>query len=74
MIAIEALAAGVPVVASAVGGLRALAPTAALVPPEDPAALAQAIDRELAAPAPSHQLQLAVAALDWPQVVHRLLP
>jgi glycosyltransferase involved in cell wall biosynthesis len=33
-------AAGVPVVASAVGGLTALAPAASLVPPDDPAALA----------------------------------
>ena len=43
MIALEALAAGVPVVASAVGGLRELAQIQ-LVPPDDPHALAMAIN------------------------------
>ncbi len=44
MAALEALAAGVPLVASATGGLRALAAHgAALVPPRDPRALAAAI-------------------------------
>jgi glycosyltransferase involved in cell wall biosynthesis len=72
-IALEALAAGVPVVASAVGGLRALAPAARLVPPDDPRALAEAIERVLAAPPPPEELRAAVAHLDWPRVARRLL-
>ena len=65
-IALEALAAGVPVVASAVGGLGDL--PARLVPPEDPDALATAIRnalsrREPAPPAPA----------DWQTVARRLL-
>ncbi|HEX3757564.1 MAG TPA: glycosyltransferase family 4 protein [Kofleriaceae bacterium] len=74
-IALEALAAGVPVVASAVGGLRGLAgrPGVALVPPDDPRALARAIDRTLANPPPPTALRSAVADLDWRQVAPRLL-
>jgi glycosyltransferase involved in cell wall biosynthesis len=68
MIAAEALAAGVPIVASAVGGLRDL-PGLAHVPPDDPAALAAAIDRALAAPRP----RIDVSHLDWPRVCARLL-
>lgn len=73
MIALEALAAGVPVVASAVGGLRALAPAARLVPPDDPAQLAAAIAATLAAPPPPAELRAAVAHLDWVKVANRLL-
>jgi glycosyltransferase involved in cell wall biosynthesis len=49
MALLEAMAAGVPVVASAVGGVPELAPpgTAVLVPPRDPAALAAGIERLL---------------------------
>ena len=74
-IALEALAAGVPVVASAVGGLRGLAGRAGvqLVPPDDPRALAGAIDRALADPLPPAALRAAVADLDWRQVAPRLL-
>ncbi len=72
-IALEALAAGVPVIASAVGGLRALAPAARLVAPDDPRALADAIERVLAAPPPPEELRAAVAHLDWPRVARRLL-
>ncbi len=51
--ALEALAAGVRVIASATGGLIDLvAHGAVLVPPGDPAALAAAIDHTLAAPSP----------------------
>jgi len=50
MIALEALAAGVPVVASAVGGLSGLAPAAVLVRPDQPRALAAAIDQTLSEP------------------------
>jgi glycosyltransferase involved in cell wall biosynthesis len=71
MIALEALAAGVPVVASAVGGLRELA-AVRLVTPDDPHALAAAIDRTLASPPPPDQLHAAVAHLDWSRVARRL--
>ena len=73
MIALEALAAGVPVIASEVGGLGALAPAVRLVPPEDPARLAAAIDRILAAPPHAADLQTAVAHLDWARVAPRLV-
>lgn len=72
MIALEALAAGVPVVASATGGLREL-PGPRLVPPDDPAALAAAIDRMLASPTDPDQLRASVAHLAWPKVAQRLL-
>jgi glycosyltransferase involved in cell wall biosynthesis len=68
LVALEALAAGVPVVASAVGGLRDL--PIVHVPPDDPRALAGAIDHVLASPP---QLP-SVANLDWKAVVTRLLP
>jgi glycosyltransferase involved in cell wall biosynthesis len=71
-IALEALAAGVPVVASAVGGLRELA-AVRLVPPDDPVALAREVDRVLADPPPPLALRQAVAHLDWPAVAVRLL-
>jgi len=71
-IALEALAAGVPVVASATGGLREL-PAARLVPPEDPYELARAIDRVLADPPRPDDLRRTVANLDWRVVADRLL-
>ncbi len=71
MIALEALAAGVPVVASAVGGLRELA-AVQLVRPDDPRALAAAIDQTLANPPAVHQLHAAIAHLDWSRVAARL--
>lgn len=50
---LEAMAAGVPVVATAVGGIPELAPdgTASLVPPRDPRKMAAAIEGLLADPA-----------------------
>jgi glycosyltransferase involved in cell wall biosynthesis len=71
-IALEALAAGVPVVASAVGGLREL-PAARRVPPEDPYELARAIDRALVDPPSPDELRRSVANLDWRVVAERLL-
>jgi len=79
LVALEALAAGVPVVASAVGGLRELPATLGLasrggavelVPPDDPRALAAAIDRVIASP-PG---RADVSSLDWSRVAARLLP
>jgi glycosyltransferase involved in cell wall biosynthesis len=74
LVALEALAAGVPVVASAVGGLRELPRIAgdaiALVPPDDPPGLAAAIDRVLAHPPP----RADISHLDWSRVAPRLLP
>jgi glycosyltransferase involved in cell wall biosynthesis len=72
LIAIEALAAGVPVVASSVGGLCELE-ALALVAPDDPIALARAIDRTLAAPPAPEQLRSSVAHLDWMRVATRLV-
>lgn len=61
--ALEALAAGVPLVVTAIGGLAALAQHGAIaIAPRDPAALAAAIERaHRAAPSP-------IAGLDWPAV------
>jgi len=64
LIAVEALAAGVPVIASAVGGLRELA-AVHRISPEDPVALAAAIDQVLAAPPSASDLRAAVEHLDW---------
>jgi glycosyltransferase involved in cell wall biosynthesis len=72
MIALEALAAGVPVVASAVGGLCDL-PGVRLVSPGDPRMLAQAIDQVLAQPPAPQALRAGVARLDWREVAARLL-
>ncbi|HTJ41474.1 MAG TPA: glycosyltransferase family 4 protein [Kofleriaceae bacterium] len=65
MIAMEALAAGVPVVASATGGLVDL-PGVTRVPPGDPRTLAAAIDRELVRPSTS--LGANGRAFDWATV------
>jgi len=68
MIASEALAAGVPVIASAVGGLGDLGGIT-LVRPDDPRALGAAIDRVMLEP----QIPSANVALDWKSVAARLL-
>lgn len=72
LVALEALAAGVPVIASDVGGLRDLA-RVICVPPDDPRALAEAIDRVLDAPPASDALRESVAHLDWRRVVGTLV-
>jgi glycosyltransferase involved in cell wall biosynthesis len=64
MAVLEAMASGVPVVASAVGGLVAgTAGAATLVPPGDPGALAAAITRLLASPDQRDTLAAAGRAL-----------
>lgn len=68
LVALEALAAGVPVVASRVGGLADL--PVVHVPPEDPRALARAIERVLELPPPRQDM----AAFDWRVVAARLQP
>jgi glycosyltransferase involved in cell wall biosynthesis len=74
-IALEALAAGVPVVASRVGGLAALpAPPVHLVAPEDPLALARGLETALQAPPTAAALRACVAHLDWPAVATALAP
>jgi glycosyltransferase involved in cell wall biosynthesis len=62
-IALEALAAGVPVVAT-------IGRACELVPPDDPHALARAIDRQLAHRQSTYEL---VADLDWKDIATRLL-
>jgi glycosyltransferase involved in cell wall biosynthesis len=71
-IALEALAAGVPVIASSVGGLCEL-PGVRLVAPDDPAALGRAIDHVIGDPPPAAALRAGVAGLDWREVAPRLL-
>ena len=72
LIALEALAAGVPVVASAVGGLRDL--PIRLVPPDHPRALATEIDAVLFAPPIATDLRRAVSHLGWDRVATALIP
>jgi len=67
LVALEALAAGVPVIASRTGGLADL--PVVHVPPDDPDALAAAIDRVVAAP-PG---RVDMSAFAWPVVAERLL-
>ena len=70
LIALEALAAGVPVIGSRVGGLAEL--PIEHVAPDAPHELARAIDRLLAAPPAAGDLRARVAHLDWQTVVRRL--
>lgn len=75
--ALEAMAAGVPVVAARTGGLSELpAETALLVPPGDAAALAQALTRCLTDPAlrarQVHAASRWVSRYDWSEVGAKL--
>jgi glycosyltransferase involved in cell wall biosynthesis len=74
LVALEALAAGVPLVASATGGLVALPPDLCrLTPPGDTAALAAAIDATLGAPpSPPDPGRLTTFVPDWAQAGERL--
>lgn len=72
LIALEALAAGVPVIASDVGGLRTL-DGVVRVRPDDPRVLAAAIDRVLDAPPSANELRARVAHLDWRHVAAALV-
>ena len=63
---LEAMAAGVPVVATKVGGIPEIAKDkehALLVPPRDPAAMAQAIDVLLSNPEAAHKLATSARTL-----------
>ena len=75
LVVIEALAAGVPLVASALPGIRELAGDAAwLFPPGDRAALAAAIEAALAGdPARVARGRARAALLDWDVVGEKLL-
>jgi glycogen synthase len=75
---LEAMAAGLPVVASAVGGIPdALGAAGRLVPPHDPAALAAAVDEVLDDPALAADLGNAArrraAAFSWDVLAGRVL-
>jgi glycosyltransferase involved in cell wall biosynthesis len=72
VVALEALAAGRPVVASATGGLRELPAPARLVPPDDAPALAAAIDAALADPPAPETCRRSIADRDWSIVGRRL--
>lgn len=71
---VEALLAGLPVVASAVGGLpEVVRDLGWLVPPRDPAALACAIRRALADPEARRRVEAARDVLRWRHGVPRLV-
>ncbi len=74
VVALEALAANVPVIASAVGGLRDLAGRdASCHPTIPPRSRRRSIARSLAAAAAAEISPRTVAHLDWPLVAARLL-
>lgn len=70
--AIEALAAGRPVIAAATGGLAELPAPVRLVAPDDPSALGQAITEVLAAPPGAGACRAAANPRAWPAVASRL--
>jgi glycosyltransferase involved in cell wall biosynthesis len=70
--AVEALAAGRPVIASATGGLADLPAPVRLVAPDDPAALAAAIASVLRAPPSAEACRAAARTRGWQTVAPRL--
>jgi D-inositol-3-phosphate glycosyltransferase len=80
MVALEAMAAGTPVIASQVGGLAHLVQdgqTGLTVPPRDPAALAERID-ELLTDADlrlrlGRQASTHARQYEWPVIAHRMV-
>ena len=80
IVLLEAMAAGCPVVATAIEGFAALLTDGVdglLVPPRDPAALATALDRVLADPplvaALTARAAVMVQQYAWPQVAQQVL-
>lgn len=71
-VALEALAAGTPLLASATGGLADLPPPVRLVADEEPTSWAAALAHLLAAPPDRAALRALAAPHDWPRVVARL--
>ncbi len=67
--ALEAMAAGLPTVATALGALADLAPGAVLVPPDDPAAVAEAITRVRGNAEAGRRAQAAARELAAPELV-----
>ncbi|MGE0453605.1 MAG: glycosyltransferase family 4 protein [Vicinamibacteria bacterium] len=77
---LEAFACGLPVVTTATGGIASMVrdgETGLLVPPDDPVALAAAVERLAQAPGEARELarraRLAVARHTWPEVRERWL-
>jgi D-inositol-3-phosphate glycosyltransferase len=80
MVALEAMATGTPVIASAVGGLADLVQhgeTGLTVPPRDPEALAAGMDELLSNSEFRHRLgrqaSLYARRYDWAQIVRRMV-
>lgn len=71
---IEAMARGLPAVASTAGGIPELLPEEQLVPPDDPVRLAEVIDRTLASPARMAAASQANLARAWNYSVDQLTP
>jgi glycogen(starch) synthase len=71
-VALEALAAGAPLVVTRTGGLADLPPPVELAPPSDPPALAAALARALARPAAAADLRGITAGLAWSVIEPRL--
>jgi glycosyltransferase involved in cell wall biosynthesis len=70
--AIEALAAGRPVIAAATGGLAELPAPVRLVAPDDAMALGRAITDVLRAPPPAEVCRAAARSRGWAEVAERL--